>query len=440
MKKIWFYVLLVVVFASSSYAEDVFAEEAIKIYLNGERLVVSIDPIVESGITLVPMRSIFEGLGMEVKWDSSTQTVTGTGNNVATKITIGENRAYVDGSEVNLPVSAKVIGGTTMVPIRFVAESARSEVQWDGSSKTINITLNNYEVTTADSDGFYVVKGTGEHSGYMELKGYPDEDKYRIYFKGDASSYHVTYDDLRGIDLNEIIAWESNGENYQSKRSDLYVYFSDTTWFRNNLNGITDYTLTTEWFMDTFGDTYSEWSRGLLGYSSEASRFVQDYFEQTSPSGKGNVTLTPDAEFEVIGEDPNEVFKEQGEEASLDFLNKQIEAAKITETWIDEDTLYRKADISIGADASGNPILDRIIYGPYELAGRKKLHAYTLPENWQTGDQNETIVGGIRMKREGNTDYYYIDDLYKANIIPENFNEEIEREYREKDESRHVIN
>lgn len=150
--------------------------------------------------------------------------------------------------------------------------------------------------------------------------------------------------------------------------------------------------------------------------------------------------MEENSNYVIVYDDLNEQSKIEGEEASLDLLNKQIEAAKITETWIDEDTLYKKADISIGLDASGNPTLDRIIYGPYELSGRKKLHAYTLPENWQTGDQNETIVGGIRMKREGNTDYYYVDDLYKVNIIPENFNEEIEREYLEKDESRHVIN
>ena len=49
----------------------------IQVILNGERLEFDVPPQIINDRTMVPMRAIFEALGMEVEWNQETQTVWG---------------------------------------------------------------------------------------------------------------------------------------------------------------------------------------------------------------------------------------------------------------------------------------------------------------------------------------------------------------------------
>ena len=43
----------------------------------------------------------------------------------------------MNGRDVELDVPAKVVNGSTLVPVRFIAESLGAEVLWDQESKTV---------------------------------------------------------------------------------------------------------------------------------------------------------------------------------------------------------------------------------------------------------------------------------------------------------------
>jgi hypothetical protein len=92
--------------------------------------------ILYKGSTMVPMRGVFEALKAEVKWDGATQTVTATKGDTTIKLTIGNNYAYVNGQKVALTAEAIIVNGSTMVPLRFVAEALGAKVEWDGATKT----------------------------------------------------------------------------------------------------------------------------------------------------------------------------------------------------------------------------------------------------------------------------------------------------------------
>jgi hypothetical protein len=92
--------------------------------------------ILYKGSTMVPMRGVFEALKAEVKWDGATQTVTATKGDTTIKLTIGNNYAYVNDQKVALTAEAIIVNGSTMVPLRFVAESLGAKVEWDGATKT----------------------------------------------------------------------------------------------------------------------------------------------------------------------------------------------------------------------------------------------------------------------------------------------------------------
>ncbi len=296
MKKIIIFVLLLTLcFTATAFAND----GDIKVYLDGNPLKVTTAPVIENGTTLVPMRSIFEALGVSVDWDSATKTIIGRGNRIIIELTVGQNKARVNGAEKQLAVPAKILNGNTMVPLRFVSEAVGATVDWNANAKTITIKSQN----GTTSSGLYAVEATGKYAGYMMLKGYPDEDKFLVYFKGDANSFSVKYEETRNIDLNEVILWKYQGKTYSNTRSELYSFFSDTTWFRNNL-GMLDYTLTEQWFKDTFGNVYWDWAAGI-GYSAEAARLVTRYFEETQPAKvESFVTLTPDTEVVIEKQEP----------------------------------------------------------------------------------------------------------------------------------------
>ncbi|MCM3762061.1 copper amine oxidase N-terminal domain-containing protein [Alkalihalobacillus oceani] len=353
MKKVGFNLLLTIALIFS-FGQLAAAQDVIKIYLNGERLSVPVAPVIERGSTLVPMRPIFEGLGMKVNWDQSTRTVTGTGNNVTTKLIVGKNKAYVNGAEVNLDVPAKIVNGTTMVPVRFVAESTGWNVTWNGSTRSVMITSPDYAGTTPappapnHADRLYTVNGTGTYAGYLELKGFPDEDKYRIYLKGDANSYTVSIEDVRGINLNEMITWQYAGQTYRTQRRDLHRYFSDKTWY--NLG---NYDYIHESLENTFGHVYVQWVEGLDFTTNEGPSLVNEYFKQTMPEPPSNITLTPDAKVVVVDtpreerttEEVIEQIKRNTQKAFEETLSE--EDKKFLQEWISERELKEKYQLNL---------------------------------------------------------------------------------------------
>jgi hypothetical protein len=107
--------------------------------VDGRPLQFGAPPLVEQGRTLVPLRAIFEALGASVTWDAAVQTVTGTKGAVTVRLTVGSTTAYVSGRAVALDVPGKIVGGRTLVPLRFVGESLGADVAHDGATGRIVI-------------------------------------------------------------------------------------------------------------------------------------------------------------------------------------------------------------------------------------------------------------------------------------------------------------
>jgi hypothetical protein len=144
-----FTVLLVVallgslIAASSSFAAD---EKAITVLVDGKQVAFTTAPFIESGTTLVPFRTIFEKLGLEINWDSATKTAIGTKEGLSISLQIGNSTAIVNGKEKSLTVAPKIVNNETFIPLRFVSENAEKEVSWDGISKEVYIADTNLQI------------------------------------------------------------------------------------------------------------------------------------------------------------------------------------------------------------------------------------------------------------------------------------------------------
>lgn len=119
--------------------------------MDGKTLSFDVPPAIEDNRTLVPLRTIFEALGTNVQWDDSTQSVTATKTGTEIKLVIGGGQAYKNSTPVKLDVSAKVIDGRTLVPLRFVSEAMGCTVNWNEASQVITISSAGYTDTQPSS-------------------------------------------------------------------------------------------------------------------------------------------------------------------------------------------------------------------------------------------------------------------------------------------------
>lgn len=119
-----------------NYNED----KALAVAMDNRQLVFTDqDPMIIDDRTMVPMRYIFETLGASVSWDARTQTVVGKTGNKSIYLTIDSNKATVNGTEVELDVPAQIVNDRTMVPLRVVAEGLGVEVEWHPEEQLVNI-------------------------------------------------------------------------------------------------------------------------------------------------------------------------------------------------------------------------------------------------------------------------------------------------------------
>ncbi len=97
-------------------------------------------PVIENDRTLLPVRAVIEALGGTIEWNGDTRTATLTYGSDVIELTIDNVTAYLNGTPQTLDTAQVIINDRTMLPIRFISESFRFEVEWEASTQTITIT------------------------------------------------------------------------------------------------------------------------------------------------------------------------------------------------------------------------------------------------------------------------------------------------------------
>jgi len=111
----------------------------VKVVLDEKPLALDTEPVNKNGSLLVPLRTIVEALGAQVDWNGEDRSITITTNNKTVKMTIEDEKAYINGSEYILDAPPLLISGKTMVPLRFISEATGCKVYWYDTVKTVLI-------------------------------------------------------------------------------------------------------------------------------------------------------------------------------------------------------------------------------------------------------------------------------------------------------------
>ncbi len=137
MKKLVIGLLIIaMIIPTLSMAEE---GEGITVKLNSEIIIFDVEPQIINGRTMVPMRKIFESLGAVVTWDDASKTATGKKDDIVVNITLNSNVLFKNGNPLVLDTQAVIVDGRTLVPVRAIAESFDCKVDWDGDTRTVNI-------------------------------------------------------------------------------------------------------------------------------------------------------------------------------------------------------------------------------------------------------------------------------------------------------------
>ena len=138
--------------------------------MNGKLLQTTTEPQIIGQSTLVPIRTVTQGLGFDVVWSSPNVSISNGATNMV--LTIGSKSAIVNDSEIKLDSPAISSKNTTLVPLRFVSEQFGLDVYWDAPTKSVHLYQKSQSVhppASVPNDGgnssTQPVTGTGTQPG-----------------------------------------------------------------------------------------------------------------------------------------------------------------------------------------------------------------------------------------------------------------------------------
>lgn len=182
------------------------------VFLDDRQLELEAQPLLINGTTLVPMRKLFEEQGAKISWNNNTKTVKATKGNLLLTYQIGDLTANKNGQALSLTVPGQVVGGNTMMPLRFVSEALGSTVKWEANTRTVRIySAMNYDTTIRYGVNLRSSPNSSDKSGVQQMLSVGD--KVHVVREVDALWLEVrTQDNKTGY-----ISAKSKYSNYTSE-------------------------------------------------------------------------------------------------------------------------------------------------------------------------------------------------------------------------------
>ena len=233
-------------------------------------------PYITNGHTMVPIRSVIEGLGGTVGWDPDLNGARCSLNGITITMPIGSEYAYINGEPFKMTTPAIVKNGRTMIPIRFVAESLGYEVDYisDGAFVVIkqkkNAEIEGYDFSYPDY--FEFDEDQRDWVGY-EIYRYKDLDiGVRIV---EADVYDPNFmDDITDEMSNDLEERQMTlRDDIKVFKDDEYHYYATYEFYKNY---VSDWMLEFSIADNSNTDRYYE---NAMDFIMTALGSIEPYFE-----------------------------------------------------------------------------------------------------------------------------------------------------------------
>lgn len=164
------------IISATALSSTCFAADVVNVVLDGKQIDFDVPAQIVDNRTLVPVRGIFEALGMTIDWNDETRTVLAYKDGVYIELPIDSYTVYHNTIELSIDVPAQIIDGRTLVPVRLISECAGAVVDWDSDTRSVRITPtdNIQRISFGDNYEYCGEVVNGKASGYGML--YEKED------------------------------------------------------------------------------------------------------------------------------------------------------------------------------------------------------------------------------------------------------------------------
>lgn len=182
-------------------------------------------PVIVNDRTLLPVRAIVEEMGGTVAWNGDTQTVTLTYGADEIRLIIDNLTAHLNGASETLDTAPAIINDRTMLPIRFIAEGFKLEVDWNEETQSVIITKSdNANNISADfEDDLILIQGGTFQMGSVASE--PERDTDETQHSATVDSFYMAKTELTQKDYQAVM-----GEN-PSENQGENLPVTDITWY-----------------------------------------------------------------------------------------------------------------------------------------------------------------------------------------------------------------
>ena len=192
--------------------------------VNGAEVTLDAPAQVVGGATMVPLRFVASSLGAEVKYDSGPRQITATLGPRVVRLWIGGRQAEVDGQPRPIASPPCLIQGRTMVPVRFISEAFGAVVDYVPAGGKVTV-----DMPDGDAALDQATPLTIGLPAVAALNGSNDVDYYRLQTKPGETYVARTHDLGSGCDT--VLTWItatgvalcSDDASRDSKASELQI-------------------------------------------------------------------------------------------------------------------------------------------------------------------------------------------------------------------------
>ncbi len=124
------------------FEPTVYADEPIRLTVDGKDVTATAMPVVKNGRTLVPIRVVVEQLGAEVFWNENDRTVLIAKDNGSIKLKIDSRLVQSDNSGKQYflsDVAPIIINSRTYVPLRLIGNMLGIGVDWSEAKRLVSV-------------------------------------------------------------------------------------------------------------------------------------------------------------------------------------------------------------------------------------------------------------------------------------------------------------
>lgn len=149
------------------------------IVVDNQTLSFEVPPVNHQGTVMVPMRPVFEALHTSVTWNEEDQSITAEKEGTSVQLSLGSPFAYINKGAVVLSSIPYVSNGSTMVPVRFIAEVFGAKVSWNTVDRRVTIITASSGIGGRGRDsteGKKIIHEVFGHEGYT----FSEDKKFEI--------------------------------------------------------------------------------------------------------------------------------------------------------------------------------------------------------------------------------------------------------------------